>query len=489
MKRFLGILLTAALLFSAIVPAFAAPAAEPFSELENDGLPIILVRGMDGDALTVDPGDGTSRLALEIDTEELTSALFKAFKAGLFGMSADKAVDELIAYANDVCKYIACDKTGRPVYDTTIQTYPLALSEYPAMLDGSEGFSESNIARSAAEVYGAERTYYFAYDWRENPLDVSDDLAEMVDRALLESGKDKVNIVCASLGGTETVAYLTEYGYEKVNSCVFVSSAFSGIYLASDMLSGRITVDGDVLANYVLYSMQDNAVGSFFVKALKSVGVFNLLARFTNSFIDKNLDKVAEGFLRDNLGYIPSFWALVLPEDYEEAVSTVFGDDLEGNAEFIAITEELHQMVLGRDELLRAAAADGVHIAVIAGYNKPSAPGYARSTEQGDGTLDTALMSGGATVAPYGKTLGDDYVAADASKLSPDRVIDASACLFPDATWFVKDSPHVGCRYGSEYADFLFWLVSAEGQPTVNDSPLYPQFMRTDSEQNLFPLQ
>lgn len=489
MKRFLCAALTLTLLFCSILPAYAAPAAEPISGLANDGLPVILVRGMDGDALTVDPGDGSSRLALEIDTKELASAVFSALKTGLFGMSSDKAVDELLAYANELCKYIACDKTGTPIYASTVQTYPLALSEYPAMLDGSEGFSESNIARSAAEIYGTERTYYFAYDWRENPLDVSDKLAEMVDRALLDSGKDKVNIICASMGGTETVAYLTEYGYEKVNKCVFASSTFSGVYLASDMLSGNITVDGDVLANYLLYSMKDNAIGSFFVKALKAIGVMNLLARVANNFIDKNLDKVAEGFLRDNLGYIPSFWALVLPEDYEEAVSTVFGDDLDGNAEFIAITEELHEMALGRDALLQDAAANGMGIAFIAGYNRPSAPGYARSTEQGDGTLDTALMGGGATVAPYGKTLGDDYVAADASKLSPDRIIDASTCLFPDATWFVKDSPHVGCRYGSEYADFLFWLVGFDGQPTVNDSPLYPQFLQTDKEQNIFPLQ
>ena len=113
-------------------------------------------------------------------------------------------------------------------------------------------------------------------------------------------------------------------------------------------------------------------------------------------------------------------------------------------------------------------------------------PVYERSYVNGDMVLETELMSAGATVAPYGKTLGDDYVPEIPGKLSPDKVIDASTCLLPENTWFIKDAPHVPCTYGSELAEMLFWLLSYEGQPTVSTNELYPQFQYADEPQNLY---
>ncbi|MEI6579318.1 MAG: hypothetical protein WCN92_07615, partial [Eubacteriales bacterium] len=103
--------------------------------------------------------------------------------------------------------------------------------------------------------------------------------------------------------------------------------------------------------------------------------------------------------------------------------------------------------------------------------------------------LETALMAGGATAAKFGKTLGDDYTAANPACLSPDRIVDTSACLFPNSTWVIKDAPHVGCRNGSEYSDFLFWMLNFDGQPTVTSNPKYPRFMQTNDNQDLSPLQ
>ncbi len=486
MKRLLCIVLTSAMLFLLSVSAFAEDTS--FESPQDGALPVVVVRGMDFDALTVDPGDGTSRPALEADTGEIVSALFKAAVAGLMNFSMDKAVDSLTGFAKELCKYVACDKSGEPVYKSTVPVYPLSVGSYPE-LTGEGGYSEANIVKSAVARFGGERVYYCAYDWRESPLDVSDTIAAAVDKALLENNCDKVNLICASLGGIETVAYLTEYGYEKLNKCVFVSSTFYGVYLASDLLTGNIGVNADGLYNYLLDETKDSRVGTLAVKGLKAVGAVDGLSGLINGFIDKYKDEVYKGFVRDSFGYVPSFWALVQPEDYDEAVSFMFGDDLEGNAGFIALTRELQEMVAGRDALLKRAADDGVSIAVIAGYNTPSAPLYARGTENGDGTLETALMSGGATVAHFGKTLGGGYTAADPSMLSADKVVDASTCLFPNYTWFVKDGGHVACRFGSEYSDFLYWLVGFNGQPTVTDNTAYPRFMYTDGEQKLYALQ
>lgn len=485
MKRLVSVFLAVLTLFLCLAPALTATASD--APLTDDGLPVVVVRGMDSDALTVDPGDGSSRNALEIDTMGIAQAVFRAAAAGIRNLSAAKAVESLIGSANELCKYIACDKNGLPLYSATIPTYPLAVSEYPELIEG--GYSEANIVKAAIDLYGAERTYYFAYDWRENPLTVCDGIAEMIDRALLESGSEKVNLICASLGGIETVAYISKYGYEKLNKCIFVSSLFYGYYMASDLFTGAVGINSEALTAYLLDSTKDDGFASFIVKALKATGLINALSSFLNRYLDRYKDVINRDFVRNIFGYIPSFWALVLPEYYDAAVEYMFGDDSDSNADFIALTAQLNQMVVGRDALLEEAAANGVGIAVIAGYNTPSAPIYAHGTENGDGTLETARMSGGATVAHFGKTLGEDYTPADPSKMSPDGVIDASSCLFPDSTWFVKDSSHVGCKYGSEYSDFLFWLVDFDGQPTVCDNPAYPQFMRTDKAQNLFVLE
>ncbi len=484
MKKLLSVMLSAALLFLCGASAVSANAAAPVGK--DAGLPVVVVRGMDFDALTVDPGDGTSRPALEFDTQSIITGVLKAAGTGLLTMSTDKAVDALLVYANDLCKYLACDKNGVPIYPATIPTYPLAYSNYPELAQG--GYSESNIVRAAADHYGGENVYYVSYDWRVNPLTVDDQIAAAVDRAILESGKDKVNLICASLGGIETIAYMTEYGYEKLNKVVFVSSTFCGTYLASDLLGGGLCINGTALCNTLLDSTNDDETGAAAVKLLDALGVIDALADYLSGFINDYKEPIYKNFLRDKLGYIPSFWALVLPEDYDTAINYIFGDDLEGNAGFIAVADELHNMVIGRDALLKDAADHGVGIAVIAGYNTPDAPLYARATENGDGTLETALMAGRAKVAPYGETLGDDYTVADPLMLSADRVVDTTDCLFPNFTWIVKDGSHVGCGYGSPYSDFLFWLVDFDGQPTVTDSAAYPRFMIQGEGDSLSPL-
>ena len=71
-----------------------------------------------------------------------------------------------------------------------------------------------------------------------------------------------------------------------------------------------------------------------------------------------------------------------------------------------------------------------------------------------------------------------DYKAADG-------VIDASTCMFPDTTWFIKNMPHVGCNRGSAFAEMLQWLFSQDEMPTVFSDARYPQFLQTDAKSQM----
>lgn len=104
----------------------------------------------------------------------------------------------------------------------------------------------------------------------------------------------------------------------------------------------------------------------------------------------------------------------------------------------------------------------------------------------GDGILETYQMSGYATVAPYGETLGDDYVAENPEYLSPDRVVDLSTAILPEYTYIIKGAPHVGGTYGTDYADFFVWLMTYDGEEFyAGVNPDYPRFMLSDSNLSL----
>lgn len=488
MKRFISLILAAVMAFLCVMPSFAVGTPQTATQTQSEKLPLIIVRGMDSDDLIVDYGNGETGPPIKpIETGDVLKTVFKAIGTGIVKLSFDKGFDVVLDYANSVLACMACDKTGAPVCKAAIPTYPLAAGNYETLLTGT-GYSEGNIVKSSIERFGADYTYYFAYDWRVNPLENCDGIAALIDQALSDSGCSKVNLVCASLGGIETVAYLTKYGYEKINKIVFVSSTFYGSFFATDLFNGNLTIDPEVLYNAVAVDPGEDKVVSVLIKVLYKTGVFNVIAKLANRIVDKVKDSVFDGVLVDKMGYIPSYWALVLPEEYESAVDNMFGDDLEANADFIALTAELQQMVADRDTLLLDATEAGVEIAVIAGYNSASVPVGTRGGSNGDGTLETTLMAGGAVAAKFGKTLGDNYMPANPACFSPDRIVDTSGCLFSDSTWVIKDAPHVGCRYGSEYSAFLFWLLEFDGQPTVASNPAYPRFMQTNGNQELFPL-
>ena len=49
--------------------------------------------------------------------------------------------------------------------------------------------------------------------------------------------------------------------------------------------------------------------------------------------------------------------------------------------------------------------------------------------------------------------------------------------MFPEQVWFFRGVAHVGTLYGSQFCDFVFWLLEQEEQPTVWTDAAHPQFM------------
>ena len=96
-----------------------------------------------------------------------------------------------------------------------------------------------------------------------------------------------------------------------------------------------------------------------------------------------------------------------------------------------------------------------------------------------DTVVDTKNSSLGATTTVYGQSFSEEYLEGkDMSLISPDRTVDASTCLFPEKTWFIKNLKHDRTDVTK---DLHLTLLFSEEESTVENSGL-PQFMIFDAE-------
>ena len=133
-------------------------------------------------------------------------------------------------------------------------------------------------------------------------------------------------------------------------------------------------------------------------------------------------------------------------------------------------------------ETMKALEADGVSIGVLVKYNIPSYPFYTNASQQTDMVSDVYHVSYYATSAPYGETLSDDYIngLADKKYLSPDKMIDASTCIFPDKTWFIRDISHD--PFPPSIDKLIKAFIDSHGVMTVFSNEAYPQFLQYYAE-------
>ncbi|MBE6820573.1 MAG: hypothetical protein E7516_05935 [Ruminococcaceae bacterium] len=480
MKKIISLILAFSLVFSLSIPAFAVE-ENTFEDCDN--VPVIVVRGMDFAGMYVDYGTENEQSILTIDAGTIIKGILKAVASGIINFSLDSAVKEIALLAKDIFKYFSMDENGDSLYNVTMPAYPDSADKYDDLREGTA--FEYGIVRTCIEEFGEGHTYYINYDWRLDPFVVADDINAAVEAAITNTGHSKVNIICCSMGGQMTLAYLTKYGYEKINRCLFLSSTFSGAQVASDLLNGRVNIKAENLYNFLMNTAKDNKALSVLIDVLYKVKVFNLLTKLTDFILGNYKDAVYRDAIIPVFGHMLPLWGLVQEEDYESAIEYVFGGREKVNPDFIEKIDKLQKMMKDKTALLNEMIDNGVEIAIVAHYGIPVIPVYENSDFNGDGILETYQMSGYATVAPYGKTLGDDYVAANPDLVSPDNTVDLSTALYPEYTYIIRGADHVGGSYGTDYSDFIVWLLTYDGEFYAGASEEYPQFMISDSSQSL----
>ncbi len=483
MKKALAVVMALVMLVSGLcLGAFA----------REEVTPVIIVSGVGARPFYMDMGTENEKMVyppeVDIPSVVITAVvgIARTLVTGDVSVFSQTAAD----LVNEIFEGFKCDAKGDSKYNVEPVTYPLSLDNYE--FDYANDVSEIQIASAVAEDVGEENTYFYNYDWRLDPCANADGLDLMINNVKSETGSDKVVLIPCSMGGVQTIAYLEKFGSDDIDSIIFMSAAHRGLYFVSEMFTGAVTINQKDLFNFLslLITVPDENADNLFSLAFSDLGEAAFLSGtflWLDNFLQQVSDENLWSALREVFGRLPGMWAFVRPEYFDDAVE--FMTDDETAPELIEkITYYNKNVSAKNDEILTDAKENGVKISLCSHYAKGSIPVTPKANVEGDDLIETPCTSNGATVALMGETLGADYVQAvncGHNHISADEKIDASTCLFPESTWFIKGQPHVGvfCDENgvfNDYADFVVWLATSDAQPTVHQNPTYPQFMKAD---------
>lgn len=468
MKKFLTVFLAIVVLCSGILPCLATD-----KKCDCGETPIIYVAALGSGYVFLDAGTENEKQLFRPKTEDILSDFAPLVTAAgdllLYG-NYDAFGDVLIDCVNASFGALAMDNEGNSLPNVT-----------------SEEFHPENAD------HGLEYSYYFGYDFREDPIENAKKLKAYIDEVKEITGHDTVRMRASSMGGVTTLAYLNLYGSDGIETIILQNCPLQGTAVAGELYNGKVHIDKDALVNYAsgaLPSMDSDFLAGFLITLIDmfdSAGVWAGLVDIADVLVANLKDKVFAEALIPIFGTMPGIWSFV-PDEYYESAKEFMGLDEETHAVLLEKLDYYHYEVQSKaGELLKTAQANGTNIYIVAGYNMQRTPLVEAYRNTSDGTVDTVYASVGATCAYIDEELPKDYkqaVESNYNYISPDRKIDASTCALPENTWFIKDMLHSTCHDGHD--EFYKILFESDEQLTVHDMEQYPQFMQNDTVNQTF---
>ena len=480
MKKMLAIWLCLCLLLAAATPVFAAETQEARPMIYIEGQGIYLYR--DDGTLVYDRGISIMDRLMENSADLVKYALLNG-ATGYYKPFCDLMYETVVP----VYEAEALGKDGMPRDGSHV--YPGNMWRGQGSLDNIR----TTIPLSGGKTYPV---YRWHFDWRLSPITLAEELRDLIDAVLEESGAQQVDLVSRCISTNIVYAYLYLYGPEKVHTSVFYASSLYGIGAAEAMFTGDVVIDPDAAERFLIqYREQNNLVvrdeetTDLLFALLSLVNEMKLLGlgidNLTHSF-DKMKSDVLVRILRETFATFPSYWSMVGADKYEAARAFVFGDVQDEWAGLLEKTDAYYEMQKQIDDYL-LSISDKVRIGFVVKYSFPCFPLSADASEESDTYVTVRRASCGATAADVDKTLSDAYLrtAIENSKgryLSADRKIDASTALFPDTTWYVKDLYHT---YFPDCVNSLIVDFVNNDSMTVFTDPAYTPFLQFRATNNM----
>lgn len=485
LKKSLSVFLSLVIVFSLFAVAFpSASALDVYTDI-----PTIYIEGQ-GYGLEIPEEDGTFRQIYGIQIPEgyIEDAVKENIGVFLLAVATQQwgdFCDVIYEKFSYLYRDLKLDEKGQPSNgsQSTWEWSRDSIYPYPVTANGGYEFNQ----------------FRYHYDWRLSPYQIADDLHEYIKTVCELTGHDKVAIAGRCLGTCITMAYVEKYGTEYISDHIMYASALKGVDFCSQAFSGNLYLPADGVERFVydidlgLSQTLTDFINSFVTVANKNYGL-DIALWSVNNVLPKIKYDLFPRLLRATYGSFPSYWAMVSEEYYEEAKALVFSDvDKAEYAEFIELIDSYHYNVqVPAEEIIQKQyEEDGVEYYNITKYGMQCVPVTNNEDEISDRYVDVTGASLGATAGTINDDLSDDYIAAAEANglgkyISPDHKIDASTCLYPDKTWFIKELNH------KEFPDEINILMAEMiNNPdfSVDDNSAYPQFMLFDKEiNNVVPL-
>lgn len=465
-------------------------------------VPIIRISG-DGEALVDENGNKVFHYKdfasiLESDDEEeegedgellesIANVLMPFLIDGLLNDKWDAYYENLQNEISELFENSLLDKDGNAQYGTGLR------QERIDKMNNTRHNDQAWYNSDGVKYYVHDR-YWFYYDWRLDPIESAAVLKSFIDDILASTGCTEVGIIASCLGTNVVTAYLAvypEHAAKSIRGIAFDGSVVCGAEMLSEAISGKFNIDAAAINR----TLKDcGAIGMFDVdefinttlEMLDRTGVLDaVIGRGKEWIYYKLVEGVTSALALSTFYTWPNYWACVSTQDYATAMEYVFGPEgSEKRTEYaglIAKLENYNTVVRERvPEILTNAVNSGVNFGVVSKYGFQTLPICETNYLVSDQFASVGRSSFGATTGTIYNDLSDEYIASREEAgfgkyISPDRQIDASTCLFPDSTWFIKGSSH------SNWSDWelrlLYDIASSKEQVTINNSCWPSQFV------------
>ncbi len=471
MKKILSVLLAMLITLCGALPCFAAEVSCSCGES-----PIIYVAALGSGYIFLDAGTENERQLFRPETADIINDF-----TPLVGAAADLIATKDYDAFGDVLISCVNASFGMLALDNNANSHERVTSE--------------EFHPDTAE-HGDHCNYYYGYDFRLDPVENARGLYQYIQEVKELTKHDTIRLRASSMGGVTTLAYLRLYGSADIENIIFQNCPLQGTAVAGELYNGLLEINKDALIRYAegaLPSMDSDFLAGFLytlIEMLEAGGVWDDLMVIADKIVLNLKDRVFDEALIPIFATMPGIWSFV-PDEYYEGAKVFMKLDERTHAGALEKIDFYHYEIQSKaGELLNDARANGTNIYIIAGYNMQRTPLVTAYKNTSDGTVDTVYASLGATCAPIGEKLPEDYKQAahkDKWYISPDRMIDASTCLLPECTWFVKDMLHSTTHDGHGIMYNL--MHTSEEQITVFDLEEYPQFLQNDTvHQTFFPV-
>ena len=460
--------------------------------------PTIIVPGLGQSSVCMTDGNGN--FILDKDGKKVSAfpaylqtdkIIAKMLGPALLSLAAQRDVGLSDAFADVIDMSFgvnACDLTAQTKKEVVTEKFPYSYAEC------NEYEKEIINTHIPFEMYETDlpkdHIYYFTYNSFGNHIELASELYEFIQMVKKQTGHSKVNLVPLSQGASVVSAMLeyTPKVMDELHKVMFVVPALGGSSIIGDVFNGRINfLDKDYLYNGFLEEIR--------LLDEKTAHIIEIAARILpDEVLMATLNKGVKHLVENTMIRSTSMWALCPPEDYPSAAEKYLSSP--EMAQIRKQTDKYYQAQLHARSNVKKLVAKGVQVFDVAEYDYAVINvGESWNKTNGDFIIHLDSTSMGAYAAKVGETLPKGYKQKNTNcsnpkhnHISPDRVVDASAGLLPETTFYFDGQRHDLTRNNDVILRLAMQLIANDNIKSVHSSPDFPQFLSGRDVRNLLEL-